>query len=545
MVNNFRLGKNAWQWNPDNKTKTIYNNLESLSYDYELEKIAMQRAAEIAVFFDHVRPNGNLCFSLTSNGTSSYGENVAAGYPSAKQVFTAWQETNENYNGQGHRRNMLNPEYTSIGIGHVYYNGVHYWVQEFGYYNSGCNQTSVINTKMTTLIKINNKYISSLEFSNSDNPISIDIGKSIEYPNINATLKLTQTYPFSSFSCTFKPSWKIEDSTLADLSNNKITGLKRGTTKLKAIINGKTIYKTLNITRPIDLSRYSGDNRYATSLLVANKLKNNLQVNKFQNIIVASGSNYPDALSGSYLAKIKNAPILLVDSSTENIIRSYINENLKQDGTIYLLGGSGVISTSFENSLKDKFNVKRLYGKDRYGTNLAVLKESNISTTDILICSGNGYADSLSASAVGKPILLVNKELLSEQEKYLNKLSITHMYLIGGTGAVNTKIENKLNKYPLTRYAGNNRYETSSMVADYFFGKNCETVVLAYGNNFPDGLSGGPLAMSMKCPLLLTTNSKSDALNIRNYSQSAALKETLILGGPSLICNDIAYYITK
>ena len=58
-------------------------------------------------------------------------ENIAVGYATKEDVFEGWQETNENYNGQGHRRSMLSPEYNYIGIGHVYYNGYHYWVQEF------------------------------------------------------------------------------------------------------------------------------------------------------------------------------------------------------------------------------------------------------------------------------------------------------------------------------------------------------------------------------------------------------------------------------
>jgi uncharacterized protein YkwD len=35
------------------------------------------------------------------------GENIAAGYESAAAVFDGWREENESYEGQGHRRNML------------------------------------------------------------------------------------------------------------------------------------------------------------------------------------------------------------------------------------------------------------------------------------------------------------------------------------------------------------------------------------------------------------------------------------------------------
>ncbi|MCQ2480941.1 MAG: hypothetical protein MJ121_02360, partial [Clostridia bacterium] len=55
-VNAFRTGSNAWYWNSDNTTKTVCSGLSKLVYDYDLEKIAMQRAAEIVANFAHTRP---------------------------------------------------------------------------------------------------------------------------------------------------------------------------------------------------------------------------------------------------------------------------------------------------------------------------------------------------------------------------------------------------------------------------------------------------------------------------------------------------------
>ncbi len=136
MVNSFRTNPSeAWAWNQSNSDRVVYSNLSYLQYDYELERIAMLRAAEIAVSFSHTRPNGTDCFTAygSSNTYSYKGENIASGYPTAAAAFEGWKETNEQYSGQGHRRNMLGESFNAIGIGHVYYNGRHYWVQEFGY----------------------------------------------------------------------------------------------------------------------------------------------------------------------------------------------------------------------------------------------------------------------------------------------------------------------------------------------------------------------------------------------------------------------------
>lgn len=133
LINEFRTGEDAWYWNSDDTTKTTVS-LSELTYDYDLEKVAMLRAAEIAYSYSHTRPNGTSCFTAYSElgyGYQAAGENIAAGYTSAESVFEAWQESWENYSGQGHRRNMLSGSFTAVGIGHVYYNGRHYWVQEF------------------------------------------------------------------------------------------------------------------------------------------------------------------------------------------------------------------------------------------------------------------------------------------------------------------------------------------------------------------------------------------------------------------------------
>ena len=109
-INEFRTGSDAWYWDSNDTEKVYVTGLSALEYDYELEKVAMQRAAEIALNWSHTRPDGSSTWSAYSDfGYSSYGkgENIAAGQSSAEHAFTAWREDNKNYSGQGHRRNML------------------------------------------------------------------------------------------------------------------------------------------------------------------------------------------------------------------------------------------------------------------------------------------------------------------------------------------------------------------------------------------------------------------------------------------------------
>lgn len=129
LINEFRTG-GSWYWNEDNSTKTTIKagKLSPLQIDPELEKAAIKRAEEIALYYEHTRPNGEDCFSLSD----AWGENIAIGQSDKDEAFIDWREDDEYYNRQGHRRNMLGEEYFSVGIACVEVAGKKCWVQEFG-----------------------------------------------------------------------------------------------------------------------------------------------------------------------------------------------------------------------------------------------------------------------------------------------------------------------------------------------------------------------------------------------------------------------------
>ena len=286
-----------------------------------------------------------------------------------------------------------------------------------------------------------------------------------------------------------------------------------------------------------DMSRVYGQTRYDTAISIAEELKDEMDVEKFDNIVIASGTSYPDALSGAYLATVKNAPILLTNSSVETKVANYVISNLKSDGTVYILGGTLAVPSTLETKLSG-YNVVRLGGADRYETNLKILEAAGVSGEDVLVCSGKNYPDSLSASGTGMPILLVGDTLTSAQKSYLNTLNSEQYYLIGGNLAVSESIESEIKAYgngsPI-RVGGANRYATSANVANTFFGSNQETVVLAYAKNYPDGLSAGPLAAYLNSPLVLADSSSSNNASAKAYVKSAGITKSITIGGPSLI----------
>ena len=286
------------------------------------------------------------------------------------------------------------------------------------------------------------------------------------------------------------------------------------------------------------VSRIYGKTRYETSYAIADALKVQLGVSKFEAVIVANGQNFPDALAGSYLANKKNAPILMASENTIDSLETYITANLKKGGMIYVLGGTGAVPESVVNGLKSDYQMKRLKGSSRYQTNLEILKEAGVDTENILICTGENFADSLSVSATGKPILLVGKTLTTEQKAFLETVKENQFYIIGGGGAVSEKIEAELKAYGGSiRISGASRYETSIAVAEQFFDIPAEAV-LAYANNFPDGLSGGPLVYAKNAPLILTANGMQTAA--LEYAKKKNITFGSVLGGASLISDATA-----
>lgn len=280
--------------------------------------------------------------------------------------------------------------------------------------------------------------------------------------------------------------------------------------------------------------RIYGDTRYETSLKAADAYKAQLGIDKFDTVILACGTNYADALAGSYLSAAKKAPILLVDSRKDHIdaVQTYIKANLKEGGMIYQLGGEAVVPNNTVEGL-DGYDIKRLWGDDRYATNAAILNEAGVEGDEVLVASGTGFADSLSASATGKPILLVKNSIQPSQKECAESLKGKKFYMIGGTGAVSSNIESYFKGLGNTeRIDGATRYETSVNVAKKFFDEP-NAAVLAYGANFPDGLCGGSLANAMGGPLILAVNGKTD--QAAAYARDNGTFTGVVLGGPTLI----------
>lgn len=283
--------------------------------------------------------------------------------------------------------------------------------------------------------------------------------------------------------------------------------------------------------------RVSGDTRYDTAYKNADALKKQLGLEMFDSAVVACGTNYPDALSAAYLAKVKNAPLLLSEAREVNGTVDYIRKNVTKGKTVYLVGGADVLPEQIKTILGSDYDVKRLEGEDRFLTNLAVLKEANVNNEEVMICSGLGYADALSAAATGKPVMLVGKALTKEQKAYLAGINPAKFYIVGGSDVVSDRVKAELETMrSVERISGEDRYETALNVAKKFFDMTSSTVVIATGDGFADGLVGSVTAIANNAPLLLAN--RNNIKGVAEFVKETGAKRSIVMGGADVISNE-------
>jgi Putative cell wall-binding domain len=230
------------------------------------------------------------------------------------------------------------------------------------------------------------------------------------------------------------------------LSDAIISELKRLNVKEVFVLGGTGVISkdiddelaSINIT----VSRIAGSNRYETSSKIAENLGTH------DEIFIASGEDFADALSAAPIASIKDVPILLspkdnLDISANNFINS------KNTYKAYVVGNTTALSQNVFNSLSD-FNAERIDGADKYDRNINVISRFKdiINFDTIFIASGNDFPDSLSGAALAaktnSPVILINNNNIDKVKSVIKDKAIKNIVVLGGEGAVPNTIENDL-----------------------------------------------------------------------------------------------------
>lgn len=252
------------------------------------------------------------------------------------------------------------------------------------------------------------------------------------------------------------------------------------------------------------VNRVSGTDRYQTSVNVAKQaFPTSAPV-----VFVATGTGFADALAAAAPAAKLKGPLLLTDpaglpASVKTEITSL------HPSTIYIVGGTGAISTTVEQQLKPlATTVTRVAGTDRFDTARKVIDKAFPTMTKVYVATGMNFPDALSASAAagaaGLPVLLVNGTKSSLDTATTDFLSSHHanaFTVIGGPNVVSAGIATQLGASgPVKRIFGGDRYATSQLINSDAFTSGTGAY-FATGTSFADALSGAVLAAVKGSPL--------------------------------------------
>lgn len=286
------------------------------------------------------------------------------------------------------------------------------------------------------------------------------------------------------------------------------------------------------------LNILSGSNRYATAVEVSK-----VSYSAASTVIIATGINFPDALSAGPLAVQENAPILLTE--TNSMPQETLDEITRLKATkAIIMGGEGVVGPAAIKALSDRgISVERVSGSNRFATAVEAAREvrakSGVSDK-VVLANGYGFADALSmgscASREGIPILLTDSNVLpTETKAALTEFGIKEVQIIGGYTVVGKSAEDELTEMGIavTRTYGSSRFATSVEIAKKFYPVS-KNAIVANGRGFADALSAVPLAAKMNAPIMLVEQNSLPA-EVSAYMAASCIDSITVVGGDNAV----------
>ena len=286
-----------------------------------------------------------------------------------------------------------------------------------------------------------------------------------------------------------------------------------------------TLQEVGTATLTVMPDRLAGANRVATAVTASEAAFDNAS-----SVVIATGYDFPDALSASALGGAVDGPLLLVARTS---VPAAVLDEIKRLGAskAYIVGGTGVVGPEVAAALTSTgLSVERVAGSTRYGTAKAVADEVvSISgkPSTVFLATGLNFPDALAASSMAArmkaPILLTRTDILPpETAAALSSIRPSEVVVCGGTGAVGNPVRALVEGNPtfgsptLVETSGATRYDTAKLLIDWAISQSggdlapdrVDGIFLATGASYPDALAGGVLAGAggpQWRPLMLTS----------------------------------------
>ncbi|PPF20293.1 MULTISPECIES: cell wall-binding repeat-containing protein [unclassified Rathayibacter] len=299
---------------------------------------------------------------------------------------------------------------------------------------------------------------------------------------------------------------------------------------------------TVSTSAGIDVSRLAGTDRQGTAVEISKAVFGpNVPV-----VYIATGANFPDALSAAPAAAKQKGPLLLVDrDSMSQPVRDELSR--LKPARIVVVGSALSVGDGLLNQLRSYSpTVDRIGGKDRYDTSRLIIQSAfSGGSTRAWLATGEKFPDALGASAaagsVDAPVVLVNgtgSTADAVTKGILSKLKVQNLTIAGSPLSVSEGIKNSLPVPTITRIGGVDRYDTSEQLNRAAFSR-AKTVFLATGENFPDALAGATAAGYSNSPLFAVPTNCVPRAVLTDIAKSGA-QRVVLLGGPTTLSEDVA-----
>lgn len=148
-------------------------------------------------------------------------------------------------------------------------------------------------------------------------------------------------------------------TTVNDLPKNIKNFINSNSYNKSYILGGKAVVSDTIENSLKNPKRIYGNSRYDTNAAILNEFEEEVNLD---NIYVAAGSNYPDALSSSALAAKSNSPIILVSNKVENSVMKFIKNKHSNFNNINVIGGSVVVNDNTVETIVEGKEVSNLPG---------------------------------------------------------------------------------------------------------------------------------------------------------------------------------------
>lgn len=302
--------------------------------------------------------------------------------------------------------------------------------------------------------------------------------------------------------------------------------------------------------------RIAGNDRFETSVAISESV---IPAGGTAPVVyIVNGFGFADALSAGPAAARSGGVILLTAPTSIPAVVATELDRLNP-AEIVVVGGTGVVSLAVEAQLADfvadPSDVRRVAGADRYATSRAVVDDAfGFSGVPVLfVATGAGFADALAAgpaaARAGGAVLLVNGSGATTDiatRTLITALGLPEVIIAGGTGSVSAGVATSLATHLggsqfVTRFGGTDRFETAAIINEAIFGvEGTDFVYVANGLDFPDALSGGPLAAAFDAPLYLSTAACLDE-DVFFDMYFLLAKEGYALGGTGVLSDRVLF----